>query len=149
MSKSAWAVLTVVILALLGYLVYNWVASDEIQLKDEMIFGKPIVDKVEVVMLETFPLMADAVVSGSLQDGCTEINTAESKKEGDNFVIDITTKRPKDALCTQALVPFKKNVRLDIYGLKAGKYTVTVKGADKDVKTEFTLSVNNIEDTGK
>jgi inhibitor of cysteine peptidase len=54
--------------------------------------------------------------------------------------VQINTIRPKDALCTQALVPFTKVVPLEVYGLEKGLYIVDVNGKT----ASFELSVDNI-----
>lgn len=44
------------------------------------------------------------------------------------FQVTITTVRPADAACAQALEPFEESISLDLYGLPAGSYTVNVNG---------------------
>ena len=57
-----------------------------------------------------------------------------------NFVIKLITIREKGSMCTQALVPFEINVPLDVYGLPACTYTVSV----YDVTAEFIFRQDNI-----
>ncbi|HML25550.1 MAG TPA: hypothetical protein PKC27_02465, partial [Methanomethylovorans sp.] len=78
--------------------------------------------------------------TGYLPDGCTTISNATTRKDGNTFYVEIGTIRPRDALCTQALVPFTKSVPLDVYGLEKGVYTVDVNGKT----ASFELSVDNI-----
>jgi len=99
-----------------------------------------IVESVEIVFLESFPLQVHAVVSGYLQDGCTTVRSAESEQVNSTFKVRIYTRRPKDAVCTQALVPFEENVPLDVYGLEAGTYGVDVYGET----ATFTFQQDNI-----
>ena len=99
-----------------------------------------IVDSVEVMLLESFPLQAQVRVSGNLPDGCTELDEISVEQEGQEFILTITTRRPTgDVMCTQALVPFEEVVDLDIRGLEAGTYTVIA----QEEQTTFTLDVDN------
>lgn len=98
------------------------------------------VDSLEVVLLESFPLQARAVISGTLPDGCTELHEVSVERQGLRFNITLTTRRPTgDVACTEALVPFEETVDLDIQGLEPGTYTVIA----QDQQTTFTLDVEN------
>ncbi len=108
---------------------------------DEYSYGTDaIVELVEVVLLESFPLQARAIVTGSLPDGCTEIHDITVEREGQEFILTVITRRPTgDVACTQALVPFQETVSLDIEGLEAGTYVVIA----QDQQATFTLEVDN------
>lgn len=97
------------------------------------------VDSVEILLMESFPLQARAVVRGNLPDGCTTLESTTVSREGDTFVINLQAQRDPLALCTQALQPFEQNVALDILGLPAGTYTVQAGEAN----TTFTLDIDN------
>jgi inhibitor of cysteine peptidase len=98
------------------------------------------VDSLEVVLLESFPLQAQALISGTLPDGCTELHEVSVEQQGLRFNITLTTRRPTgDIACTEALVPFEETVDLDIRGLEAGTYTVIA----QDQQATFTLDVEN------
>ncbi len=103
-------------------------------------YGTAGVESTEIMVLESFPVQIHVVVKGYLPDGCTEIDRAEAKRDGNTFTVTITTKRPKDMMCTQAIVPYEKVVSLDVYGLKAGTYDVNV----NSVADSFELSSDNI-----
>ena len=109
---------------------------------EEYIYGEnATVESLEVLILESFPVQVNAVVSGYFPDGCTELYEIDSERDGQEFVITITTRRPAgDIACTQALVPFTETVNLDVLGLEAGTYTVIA----QDQETSFTLDVDNV-----
>lgn len=107
---------------------------------EEFITGVASVDNVQVLIMESFPVQVSVEVTGFLPDGCTNIDNVNTTKDGDTFYVKIGTIRPRDALCTQALVPFTKSVPLDVYGLKKGVYNVDVNGKT----ASFELSVDNI-----
>ncbi len=107
----------------------------------EIISGIAQVDTVTVQLLESWPVQANVVVKGMLEDGCTTIDEISTEATGDGFTISITTVRPADMICTQALVPFEEVIPLDILGLTAGSYTVNVNG----VKEVFSLDADNVQ----
>ena len=110
--------------------------------EDEYEYGQnAAVESLEVVLLESFPLQAQAVVTGILPDGCTELYDISVEQQGNEFILTLTTRRPTgDIACTQALVPFEETVDLDIQGLEAGTYTVIAQGQ----QASFTLDVDNL-----
>jgi inhibitor of cysteine peptidase len=111
----------------------------------DYIYGTAVVESIEILVLESFPVQIHVVAKGYLPDGCTEIDRVEEERDGNTFTVTITTKRPKDMMCTQAIVLYEKVVPLDVYGLNAGTYYVNVNG----VTDSFELSIDNInEDVG-
>jgi inhibitor of cysteine peptidase len=99
------------------------------------------VEFVEVILLESFPLQAQAIVSGTLPDGCSELYEISVEQNGLRFNLTLTTRHlTGDVACTEALVPFEETVDLDIHGLEAGTYTVIA----QDKQATFTLDVNNV-----
>ena len=98
------------------------------------------VETADALILESFPLQVNIKITGNLPDGCTTIYQTESEQEGNSFKVKILTLREKEAMCTQALVPFEISVPLDVIGLPAGIYEVIV----YDVRTEFTFTQDNI-----
>ncbi|WP_129598375.1 protease inhibitor I42 family protein [Methanohalophilus profundi] len=108
----------------------------------EYIYGTANVDNIEIMVMESFPVQVSVQAIGYLSDGCTVIDEANitTERTGNTFNVHIPTKRPKDAMCTQALVPFEINVPLDVYGLEKGNYTVDVNG----VQDSFELQTDNV-----
>ncbi|HSM57757.1 MAG TPA: SdrD B-like domain-containing protein, partial [Candidatus Sulfomarinibacteraceae bacterium] len=98
------------------------------------------VEDVEILVLESFPVQVNVIAIGTLPDGCTSLNEPTPRLEGNTFVINLTTTRLEDEVCTQAVVPFDKIVSLDVEGLSAGTYRVAVNG----VTDTFTLDVDNV-----
>jgi len=101
--------------------------------------GTAAVGSIDLLMLESFPVQINVVAKGNLPDGCTTIDQVTHVRQGNTFKVTITTARPADRMCTQALVPFEQTIALDVYGLKAGTYTVDVNGVTKT----FTLDMDN------
>ena len=105
-----------------------------------VIRGVPAVESVDVLIMESFPVQAQAVVRGTLGDGCTTLDEVTTTREGNVFRLRLTSQRPADAVCTLALVPFEEVVPLDVEGLPAGRYTVDANG----VMATFDLAVDNV-----
>jgi inhibitor of cysteine peptidase len=99
-----------------------------------------IIEALDVLMLESFPVQVRASLSGSLRDGCTSIARIEVLREGNTFRIRVITLRPPDRICTQQLVPFDTSVALDVEGLPAGEYVVRA----GDLSRSFSLGVDNV-----
>ena len=110
----------------------------------DVIRGLAPVETIDILILESFPVQVQVRAAGNLRDGCTTLAEITQELQGSTFAVTIGTTRPADALCTEALVPFETTIALDVLGLKAGAYTVTVNG----VSGTFTLGVDNVAPTG-
>lgn len=107
--------------------------------EEEYTYGTATVENIQIMTLESFPVQIHVLAEGYLPDGCTEVYTVTTEREGNTFNVNISTKRPKDAICTQEIVPFNETISLEVQGLKAGNYTVNVNG----VTGSFELAVDN------
>ncbi len=101
--------------------------------------GLALVDEIEIIILESFPVQIQVIARGNLPDPCTEIYQITQKREGDTFFITIKTYRPPGC-CIQIIAPFEAVIPLNVYGLPAGTYTVDVNG----VQAIFDLEIDNI-----
>ena len=106
----------------------------------EVITGTAMIDNVDLLLLESFPLQMTAHITGNYPDGCTGLGTVTQERVENIITITVETTRPADMMCTQALVPFAENVSVDIHGLLAGEYSVIVNG----VEATFTLDSDNV-----
>jgi pimeloyl-ACP methyl ester carboxylesterase len=105
----------------------------------QVITAEAMVESIQILLLESFPIQVNVVAQGNLPDGCTEIVEITKEREGNTFRITIMTSRPADRMCTQALVPFEEVISVDVVGLPAGIYTVDVNG----VSDTFEFTVDN------
>ena len=112
--------------------------------EDKFAYGQEAtVESLDVILLESFPLQVQAVVSGYFPDGCVELHEITVERDGTDFVLTLTTRRPTgDIACTEALVPFEETVNLEIEGLEAGTYRVIA----QDQETAIALDVNTLYD---
>ena len=101
--------------------------------------GLALVDEIDILILESFPVQINVIARGNLPDPCTEISEVLQEREGNTFFVTIKTYRPPGP-CIQVLAPFEEIIPLEVYGLPAGTYTVDVNG----VQATFDLEVDNI-----
>lgn len=91
-----------------------------------------VVDSIEILLLESFPLQVNAVIRGTLPDaGCTTIASVEQVREGNTFKLTLVITTDPLALCAQALTPFEEVVALDMKDLPAGEYVVNANGFEQ------------------
>ena len=109
----------------------------------QQISGQATVETVEALILEGFPYEVQAYVRGTLGDSCTVLDSVSMSRSGNQFTGVISTTRPADAVCTQALIPFERLIPLDVAGLSAGEYSVSING----IETSFDLAQDNIAPT--
>ncbi|MCL7413672.1 MAG: protease inhibitor I42 family protein [ANME-2 cluster archaeon] len=105
----------------------------------QFIHGNAVVENIDIMILESFPVQVMVKAAGYLPDGCTKIDNVTTSREGNTFTIGITTIRPADAICTQAIAPFEESIPLNVLGLRAGTYNVTV----NTVSDSFELHMDN------
>jgi len=140
MKKNFWIIIGLIVVAVIAGV---FLASRRGgQVAGEIVVGEAVVDEVSVVLLESFPIQAQATFSGNLPDGCTTIGDISQVLEGNTIRVRVTTQRDASLVCTQALSPYEKVVSLDILGIPAGQYTVDINGAT----TTFTLGQDNLVD---
>lgn len=101
--------------------------------------NEAVIDTVEVMVLESFPVQANAVVKGKLPDGCVQIERISQERRDNTFVATIITNRQPNAGCIGQLQSFEQVLPLGVSDLAAGTYTVTVSGVNS-VSTTFQLS---------
>ncbi len=111
----------------------------------EPVRGQATVDSIQVLTLESFPVQVNVLARGELPDGCTNIDQVISQRVESEYRVVITTLRQPDAVCTQAVVPFEETIPLDVVGLPAGTYLVSVNG----IAGSFTLDVDNVGEGGE
>lgn len=156
-SSTLWyIVITILVLALLGWLGYTagWFSprntTDTVDIppisNDNGGFGTILenaapIDSVTIETTETFPVEQTVVVSGMLPNGCTYLNTPSQLRDGNVFYISLDTRTEGD-VCTEALVPYEERIGLPVNNLPAGVYIVNINGRE----ISFELENNNTLD---
>lgn len=106
---------------------------------DDYLQGEALVDSVQVLIMESMPVQVTLVIEGNLRDGCTELSEITQEVRDDRIVIRVLTRRSKDAMCTQALVPFTERYRLDLEGIEPGTYTLDVNGVTETLRLDASM----------
>jgi inhibitor of cysteine peptidase len=99
-----------------------------------------LVERIDILLLESFPLQVHVAVFGTLPDACSLIDEVEQVRDGNTFRVTMTLARRANARCAPNPTPFEHTVPLDVLGLEAGTYIVDVHG----VRGSFELQVENI-----
>lgn len=108
----------------------------------EYIFGLADVSSVEVRAAEEYPTRLCAVVKGQLRDTCTRIDSVrQDPVRGSKLVLTVTTERPVDEVCAQAIQVFEITTPLMLEGLPVGEYAVTVNGVSTTFKWTGTTAI--------
>ena len=93
------------------------------------------IHEVRVSIAESYPPQVFVYIKGGLSDGCTVFHDLKTERQGKVINIEVTTERPKEAVCTQIYGYFEKNGNLGTDFISAETYTVNV----NDKTTTFTM----------
>ena len=108
-----------------------WVTTAPDQTREADLTGKADVQSVEVQVLQTQPIQANAIARGMLPDaGCTTIAGATQMRNGNTFTIVLTTKKNPNVMCAQVLTPFEYVIPLEVSPLVPGFYIADVNGVE-------------------
>ena len=92
---------------------------------------KADVQSVEIQILESFPVQANAIARGQFPDaGCTTIAGVNQSRSGNTFTVTLTTKVDPNSICSQVITPFEYVVSLDVSSLLPAQYIVNVNGVE-------------------
>ena len=106
----------------------------------EVVSGEASVESIDILILESFPVQIHVVAKGQLPDACIDIDQIAEQRQGNAFLVTISTVRLPDAKCAPTPVPFEEVIPLDVVGLPADTYTVDVNG----VSGSFELEMDNV-----
>lgn len=108
---------------------------------ENVVIGEAVVEKIDISLMESFPVQVGVLATGYTQDGCTKIGDVNQRFTDGTFFVTLETKKPLEAEnCTQAIVPFEKSFSLSgVVGLSKGTYKVNING----VLGEFKFDVDN------
>jgi hypothetical protein len=101
--------------------------------------GTAVVDTAEVLMLESNPVQVSIQVKGSLGDACTRLGDVDVQRDGNAFLINVGTLRPRGRMCAQVISNFETRVALPLAGLQKGVYAVKVNTVERSF--ELTMDI--------
>ena len=87
--------------------------------------------QVEVEVGVGSPIPVHVIVNGDLPDICSQVEHTEIQQDGSNFIITLYA-TPEVEGCLKDTLPFKMGIPLNVIGLPAGSYSVTVNGSRAD-----------------
>ena len=93
------------------------------------------IHEVRIAIAESYPPQVMVYIKGGLSDGCTEFHQMKTERSGSQVNITVTTRRTRDAICTQVYGYFEKNVNLGSDFVSGQTYTVNV----NDYTTSFVM----------
>lgn len=97
------------------------------------------VERVEVLVLESFPLQVQAVAYGFLPSSCDSLNGQQIIRNGNRFIVTLWQESILGP-CLPVTEAFEAVINLDVWGLPAGDYVVEVNGA----QGAFSFAVANL-----
>ena len=86
------------------------------------------IHEVQISIAESFPEQVFVHITGGLADGCTVFHDLTTERTGNTIKIEVTTERPKDAVCVQVYGYFEKSVNLGSDFTSGQTYIVDVNG---------------------
>ncbi len=86
------------------------------------------IHEVQISIAESFPEQVFVHITGGLTDGCTVFHDLTTERTGNIIKIEVTTERPKDAVCVQVYGYFEKSVNLGSDFTSGQTYIVDVNG---------------------
>ena len=93
------------------------------------------VEKVDVIIMESFPPQITVKVDGWLPDGCSEVGDITQQRDGFTIDVTITIRRLSTGACIAIAPQVSRSIRLNGSFAESGAYTVRVNGVAKS----FTL----------
>ncbi|MFA5761852.1 MAG: hypothetical protein WCX07_05340 [Dehalococcoidales bacterium] len=90
------------------------------------------IHEVDVQFMESDPVQVGVQIKGGLRDGCTTFHNATVTRDGNNVNIEVTTQRPRDAMCNQVYTFFEEYLNI---------------GSDFESGVTYTINVNDYTTT--
>lgn len=81
-----------------------------------------LIDSVDLLVMESFPMQVSLIVKGSQPDGCEVPVTVEQQREGSTVTVEIYRDMPLALICAAVLVPYEATIPLE-GGFEPGSYT--------------------------
>jgi inhibitor of cysteine peptidase len=119
------------LLAIVAVITVGAAAGCKAGVIDIVIRDAPI-HEVRINIAESFPPQVFVYIKGGLSDDCTTFNGITVIRQGNTIDIQVTTARPRDAICTQVHGFFEKTVGL---------------GSDFNSGESYIVNVNDFTET--
>lgn len=97
----------------------------------------PLVNDIELMVFESFPVQVNVIIYGTLPDHCTSIASVDTLRDDDRLIVNLNTSSTID--CAIGAKRYEQIVKLNVEDLRAGTYYVDVEG----VRESFELKIDN------
>lgn len=154
--RGIWYILGLLLLLLVfGWYAYSagWFSQSTVTttqatpINNQQGFGERVVmnpapiDSIRIETGELFPVQQTLLITGTLPNGCVFLNEPVQFRDGNVFYITLDT-RTEGEVCTEALVPYEKQIVLQTNNLPAGLYIVNVNGTEISFELESDNMLN-------
>ncbi len=119
--KTNLSIIAVIFMAVIAY------AGCRLEQAGLEIKPAPIHD-VQISIAESFPEQIFVYIQGGLADSCTTFHDLKTERIGNTIKIEVTTERPRNAVCAQVYGFFEKNINLGSDFISGDSYIVDVNG---------------------
>lgn len=92
-----------------------------------------VIENVEAVVLESYPMQIQLTVTGYQPDGCRLPVIVEQQRVANTVTVHIYRTMPEGAICPMMIMEYEETIRLD-GGFESGSYTIRV--------NDFTLELD-------
>lgn len=93
--------------------------------EEPTIYSATMIDSVEAMLLESYPVQIRLNVSGSQPDGCDYPVQVRQQREGNTVTVEIFRELPLGVICPMMLLPYNDTIALE-GGFEIGTYTIHV-----------------------
>jgi inhibitor of cysteine peptidase len=129
------AVLIVLILAVAASrLTTNGFSAPGEEPGDARIVDPVTIERIDVLLLESFPVQVQVNVEGYLPDPCYEAQEPVVEQDGNRFIIEIVGERAEDEVCAQVIQPYEQSINLG--SVEPGDYAVEVNGVVQEFRVD-------------
>ena len=91
-----------------------------------------VVENVDALLLESFPVQIHLHVTGYQPDGCNVPVQVIQQRDGNNVTVRIFREVPADVMCPMNIVPYDETIPLGSF--EPGTYTIDVNGVTIEVQ---------------
>jgi len=115
-------IITLVLVSMVSLLPGCQVDEPDLEIKPAPIH------EIQVSIAESFPEQIFVYIKGGLAGSCTRFHDLSTERAGNTIIIEVTTERPRDAICAQVYSYFEKNINLGTDFTSGQTYTVDLNG---------------------
>jgi inhibitor of cysteine peptidase len=91
-----------------------------------------VIENVDVLILESFPMQLHLQVTGHQPDGCEVPVTIEQRREGNEVFVDVYREMSAAMACPAMVIPYEGKIALE-GGFESGTYTIHVNDFVKEI----------------